>query len=80
METKPQKKSSTENFVNDIRNKTRRMFTSEQKIIKAIPILAVLLSNSEYNGYGWITPNTCYQSVTNSSQTLWNHGTVLFVL
>jgi hypothetical protein len=52
METKPQKKSSTENFVNDIRNKTRRMFTSEQKIIKAIPILAVLLSNSEYNGYG----------------------------
>jgi transposase len=33
METKPQKKSSTENFVKDIRNKTRRIFTSEQKIL-----------------------------------------------
>jgi transposase len=32
METKP-KKSSTENFVKDIRNKTRRIFTSEQKIL-----------------------------------------------
>jgi transposase len=32
METKPQK-SSTENFVKDIRNKTRRIFTSEQKIL-----------------------------------------------
>jgi transposase len=33
METKPQKKCSTENFVKDIRNKTRRIFTSEQKIL-----------------------------------------------
>ena len=33
METKPQKKSFTENFVKDIRNKTRRIFTSEQKIL-----------------------------------------------
>ncbi len=33
METKPQKKSSTENFVKDIRNRTRRLFTSEQKIL-----------------------------------------------
>ena len=32
METKPQK-STTENFVKDIRNKTRRIFTSEQKIL-----------------------------------------------
>jgi transposase len=32
METKPQKKSSAENFVKDIRNRTRRIFTSEQKI------------------------------------------------
>ena len=32
METKPQK-SSTENFVKDIRRKTRRLFTSEQKIL-----------------------------------------------
>ena len=32
METKP-KKSSTENFVKDIRRKTRRLFTSEQKIL-----------------------------------------------
>src|SRR6516164_9398434 len=32
METKPQKRS-TENLVRDIRNKTRRMFTSEQKIL-----------------------------------------------
>ena len=32
METKP-KKSTTENFVKDIRNKTRRIFTSEQKIL-----------------------------------------------
>ena len=32
METKPQR-SSTENFVKDIRNKTRRIFTSEQKIL-----------------------------------------------
>jgi transposase len=33
METKPQKKSSAENFVKDIRSKTRRIFTSEQKIL-----------------------------------------------
>jgi len=33
METKPQKKSTTENFVKDIRNKTRRIFTSKQKIL-----------------------------------------------
>jgi transposase len=33
METKPQKKSSTESFVKDIRNRTRRIFTSEQKIL-----------------------------------------------
>ena len=33
METKPHKKSSTENFVKDIRRKTRRLFTSEQKIL-----------------------------------------------
>ena len=32
METKPQK-STTENFVKDIRRKTRRLFTSEQKIL-----------------------------------------------
>lgn len=32
METKPEK-SSTENFVKDIRRKTRRIFTSEQKIL-----------------------------------------------
>ena len=32
METKP-KKSSTENFVKDIRRKNRRIFTSEQKIL-----------------------------------------------
>jgi transposase len=32
METKSQKQS-TENFVKDIRNKTRRIFTSEQKIL-----------------------------------------------
>ena len=32
METKPQK-SSTENFVKDVRSKTRRLFTSEQKIL-----------------------------------------------
>ncbi len=32
METKSQK-SSPENFVKDIRNKTRRIFTSEQKIL-----------------------------------------------
>lgn len=32
METKP-KKSTTENFVKDIRRKTRRLFTSEQKIL-----------------------------------------------
>ena len=32
METKP-KKSSTENFVKDISRKTRRLFTSEQKIL-----------------------------------------------
>ena len=32
METKPQK-STTENFVKDILNKTRRLFTSEQKIL-----------------------------------------------
>lgn len=32
METKPQK-SSTENFVKDIRRRTRRLFTSEQKIL-----------------------------------------------
>jgi transposase len=32
METKS-KKSSTENFVKDIRRKTRRLFTSEQKIL-----------------------------------------------
>ena len=32
MKTKPQK-SSTENFVKDIRNRTRRIFTSEQKIL-----------------------------------------------
>lgn len=38
METKPQKsspsqKQSPENFVNDIRRKTRRIFSSEQKIL-----------------------------------------------
>lgn len=33
METKLQKKSSTENFVKDIRTKTSRLFTSEQKIL-----------------------------------------------
>lgn len=33
METKPHKKSFTENFVRDIRNRTRRLFTSEQKIL-----------------------------------------------
>jgi|ERR1700688_2206338 transposase len=32
METKPEK-SSTENFVKDVRRKTRRIFTSEQKIL-----------------------------------------------
>ena len=32
METKP-RKPSTENLVRDIRNKTRRIFTSEQKIL-----------------------------------------------
>lgn len=32
METKPQK-STAENFVKDIRRKTRRLFTSEQKIL-----------------------------------------------
>ena len=32
METKP-KKSTAENFVKDIRRKTRRLFTSEQKIL-----------------------------------------------
>jgi transposase len=32
METKPQK-STTENFVKDIRRKTRRLFTSDQKIL-----------------------------------------------
>lgn len=32
METKPQKQS-TENFVKDIRRKTRRIFSSEQKIL-----------------------------------------------
>jgi len=32
METKP-RKSTTENFVKDIRRKTRRLFTSEQKIL-----------------------------------------------
>ena len=32
METRS-KKSSTENFVKDIRRKTRRLFTSEQKIL-----------------------------------------------
>ena len=32
METKPNK-STTENFVKDIRRKTRRLFTSEQKIL-----------------------------------------------
>jgi transposase len=32
METKP-KKSTTENFVKDVRRKTRRLFTSEQKIL-----------------------------------------------
>ena len=32
MEIKPQK-STTENFVKDIRRKTRRLFTSEQKIL-----------------------------------------------
>jgi len=32
METKSQKQSS-ENFVKDVRNKTRRIFTSEQKIL-----------------------------------------------
>lgn len=32
METRS-KKSSAENFVKDIRNKTRRIFTSEQKIL-----------------------------------------------
>ena len=32
METKS-KKSTTENFVKDIRRKTRRLFTSEQKIL-----------------------------------------------
>ncbi len=38
METKPQKpsfeqKQSTENFIKDIRRKTRRIFSSEQKIL-----------------------------------------------
>jgi transposase len=38
METRPQKpssekKQSPENFVNDIRRKTRRIFSSEQKIL-----------------------------------------------
>jgi transposase len=32
MEAKP-KKQSTENLIRDIRNKTRRVFTSEQKIL-----------------------------------------------
>jgi len=32
METRPQK-FSTENFVKDIRQKTRRLFTSEQKAL-----------------------------------------------
>src|ERR1700676_5519102 len=33
METKTQNKTSTQNFVKDIRHKTRRTFTSAQKII-----------------------------------------------
>ena len=40
METKPQK-STTENFVKDIRRKTRRLFTSEQKtdkLYETVPI------------------------------------------
>ena len=45
METK--KKQTTENFIKDIRRKTRRLFTSEQKIMIVMEALRGELSTAE---------------------------------
>jgi hypothetical protein len=57
METKPQKKSSTENFVKDIRTKTRRLFTSEQKILIVIEAIRGESLGLIFANFGKLTQN-----------------------
>ena len=47
METPKRKKQTTENFIKDVRRKTRRVFSSEQQIQIVIEAMRAELSVSE---------------------------------
>ncbi len=47
METNRKKKTTTENFIKDVRRKTRRIFSSEQKIQIVIEAMRAEISISE---------------------------------
>jgi transposase len=60
MESK--KKQSTENFIKDIRRKTRRLFTSDQKIMIVMEALRGELSTAEICRKYTITQSMFYAS------------------
>lgn len=61
METPRRKKQTTENFIKDVRRKTRRIFSSEQKIQIVMEAMRSKLSVSEIcRKYSIYRANWCF--------------------